>query len=297
MRKAPKIFAVVPMVLLAVAACSKSNPTRPLGSNPALQVPPAPWKVQLKSTCSAEGSAPTCVGLYGFTLLEDGSYQVGPAPGGQSWTGQLDSGEVDSLKAAVEPLTQGINTLLETQPICQAVDTEVVKDEFVTFSRGGEPREVSRYKGREFCHLGEGPEAASTLHQLVLQLARKYYPAPFPSDCLEQANRVEALYGPLTRCQADSDCVYLDNGYSPIPSDTLGYVALDNCTWIPTLPVGNALLVGAAQDQLSTALQQARQTCGLQITRPSCSGLRGFQSNSAPPVCDAGVCKVHPSVR
>ncbi len=297
MRPNLKLLATAPALALLLGACSSQT----TGPRPAAatgkQLPPASWKLHLKASCPTGTAPESCVGAYGFTLLESGRFEVGPGPHGETWGGQIEADELETVKGNLDTLIQDPAILSQQSVRCEDLQTEDSREEQLSFSRGGDPRELSRYQGKQFCAIGGKQGPASSLHQAVLVLAKRHYPTPFPSSCLERAQAVESLYGALTGCQKDADCTYLDNSYAPIPPQAVGYVALENCTWVPTLPVANAALVHDAQDRLVAGLQEARQVCGAQLTRVGCPGLRGFQSNSAPPVCDAGTCKVNPSVR
>jgi hypothetical protein len=181
------------LMIFGQAACLDQNSILVPSSSPPSDLPgtgvpsPAPstsnWNaVSEKTACEAVVSN-DCVGVYGFTVMNDGSYVIGPAPNGQTLQGTLPSSEFTTINqdaTAVSGETLGTNfTCTSSQSIPgvqdmlgvlflgQASATVVYQQEVL--SQGSN------------CYLGAGSQALQ-LHSDMHTLLNTHYPVPFPSS-------------------------------------------------------------------------------------------------------------------
>ena len=240
---------VAACAMTTAAGCSKSSETTRPNPDRAPQAGEAGWKLKFDATCAEGTPAESCVGAYGFILNQDGSYVVGPGPQGQTWNGTLETAELEKIAEQVEKVTGSVGTLMEGEAPCNEIQLEVVRNETVSYARGGEFRDLSRYQPNRYCARGDS-ETTRELHQALLQLVRDHYPTPFPDTCFDEAKKVIDLQAKVSGCQVDSDCSWIDNAYEPISNGTFAFGYLDNCSWVRPLSAGNTALVAAYQDQL-----------------------------------------------
>jgi len=284
------------------APTSASQPAAPLQSVPA-------WTVQLVSTCTT-GTADQCVGSYGFSASADGKFQVGPGPQGQLVTGNLTPDELKSLHDNVELGNAAGATASDASAnehlldvshaeACQDIDRSYAdgNDTVTLSSPGNAPKNVLRTTDTGVCFDTETADQAEALHKTIRQLAVKYYPQPFPDVCADAAAQVVSLYPSVQNCTTDSDCAYVDASFNIVPPGASQYVAVDDCTMVAPLVVGNISAVVNNQAKLQTALDHAQSSdvCGDRFQRSDCTGWSGFQSNVGAPVCQQNVCKVSPA--
>ena len=96
--KKSSIYSVVVTAILSSAIVSCSSGSNGAGiSGQADQLPSTPWQFRLTSEC-ADQSPKDCVAGYGFTVLGNGTYQVGPAPDAVAQTGRLADDEYAQLQ-------------------------------------------------------------------------------------------------------------------------------------------------------------------------------------------------------
>jgi len=258
---------------------------------PAAQSEPA-WKLRLTANCG-EGSAESCVAAYGFTVLADGRYEVGPGPSGQMLSGKLEAEELKSIESlSIVSLGLAATAQVELAEVCGANTQGEANDQLDFVAKGGVEKNFVRTAGTEFCYRTASLEEADLALKAIRDLATKYYHLPFPDACLESAQAVEMLFAPLTTCSVDADCAYIDSSFSPIANGEIQFVVTDSCTVVKSLAVGNASSVAAEQGRLLAARENARDVCMDRMARPDCAPT-GFQAHIAAPVCGAGVCQVN----
>ncbi len=288
------------IAVLATAAffngCSnEGDPTSSQQAGPVMhpnaQGGPA-WTVRLKSTCN-DRAVDSCVSAYGFTVAADRKYLVGPGPDGQLLDGALSEGEF----AAVEQLVLKQLPLLnqEISPEACAPRTAQETDDSISLSSHGRDKTVVRAAQSEICALATTEDAA-LLQKTMKDLAARYYPTPFPSECINASIAMKDLYRDLRHCTTSSDCAYVDNAFQPIGHAEVQFVVTDDCTMMKPLVVANGSAAAASQLKLSMARENVRQVCGPQLTRINCARPTGFQAHSAAPMCVAGECRVSPDV-
>jgi hypothetical protein len=265
---------------------SASNNTSQPDTSPA-------WSLEYQTSCAANTDPTSCVGAYGLKLTADGSYEVGPGPQGQTAKGKLDPEDFTSLTQAAAGALDGSSTL--SAEACNGYYGNV-SDYTLTLVKHGHKSEVLHKSGDNLCSSKMEQDAAESLHNEILALADKYYPTPFPDACLDAAAEVETLYPSVEKCSTDADCGYLTADYSPIPTDSVQTVYVDNCSLVSSLPAANLSALHASQEKLQAALQKAQQVCGIRIARDGCPAPKSFSSSAAPAVCQQQVCRVNPAL-
>ena len=138
-------------------------------------------------------------------------------------------------------------------------------------------------------------EDAKLLQQWLDGLVQKYYPDLFPNPCVSAASELGKNFDWLKQCQQDSDCTYLDLNYLPANHPGIA-VVVDDCSFIESLPVGNAFTAVANQRELLLQRELARKICGGGLAKQSCSHSLSFDSGSAAPLCVEGACRINPRV-
>lgn len=303
MKRTTANLAALALALTASACFSKSEPKRDLG------VPQAPgqaapevhheahggpaWKLNFNSNCASQ-EKDNCLGGYGFSVDAEGQYAVGPGPDGQVLRGKLPAAEFKAVEGPVAKLlgNQGVSIASET---C-AARTESDESDSVVLERRSERKELIRTTTTDFCASVSVTAEAQGLHAAIKNLAAKYYPTPFPDECINAALKVEDLYASVTSCNHDSDCAYIDNTYAPIPTGDLQFVITDDCSFVKPLVVANRDAAIHASDRLFAARDWARGVCAARAPRVSCTGITGFQATQGNPVCVQGSCRISPAV-
>ena len=256
------------------------------------------WKLSMNSQCDTDQTQ--CVGAYGFSLLANGTYQVGPGPAGQVITGKLTDEEFATLETALDSVLKPSFPIdipeASGQETC-APNTAVAGKESITFNRRGQDTQILRASGTEFCFRNVTLEQADTLHKTVRALAKTYYLLPFPDACADAQGELQALYTSVAACAADSDCAYADTSFMPVAQGEMQFIVTDDCSTQGALAAANRNDLLYRQGELIQARNQARNICGARFVRAGCSQVTGFQSTLASPLCVDGACRVNSSIR
>ncbi|MCM2322761.1 MAG: hypothetical protein NDJ90_05830 [Oligoflexia bacterium] len=290
-----RTIAMALVLTLAVigTGCTKSKGGMP-SQQPELRRQPA-WTLTLNSACASYVDE-YCVARHGFKATADGTFEIGPGPQGQVKTGKLEAEELAQLETLVRDLS-GASALTGRDAESCVDFEEFVPDsqDRITFTRNGTELTLYRTEEARTCYQGLSRETNDQLHHAIRTLADKYYALPFPDTCAEAADAIHNRYAPVQGCATDNDCAYITESYEVIPSSANQYVITDNCSMIPPLVVGNAKLVETAKAELLESLLAAQNVCGQRIIRNDCLGIAGFESSLGAPVCQQGVCRVHPN--
>lgn len=277
------------LALSSFTACSSNHPTTRMPDSTPQPAIASTWKLRYENRCA---EPERCLGGYGFHLQEDGSFQVGPGPNQELWTGHLNSEELRAIQAGIQGLESGVQTRALQEPECLSSIQLADEREVIEVSRAGTAREWITTRAGQLCHITADGSQAAAFHQSVLRILRNHYPSPFPSACVSASQNLKAQIAPSLRCAQDSDCTYLDPSGEMIPAGTVGYVAIDQCTWLPTLPVVNREIWSSQQRSVLAAIQAAKGSCGAAVFRSGCPGLIGGQSDRGAPTCVQGSCQV-----
>ena len=255
------------------------------------------WKLFLNSQCGTDQTQ--CVGAYGFSLLANGTYQVGPGPAGQIITGKLTDEEFQTLETALDSVLKPTSPIdipeASSQETC-APNTAVAGKESITFNRRGQDTQILHAAGTEFCFRGLTLEQADTIHKTVHALATTYYTLPFPDACADAEGELQALYTTVSGCAVDSDCSYSDTSFMPVAQGEMQFIVTDDCSTQGALAAANRNDLLFRQGELIRARNQARSTCAARFVRAGCSQVTGFQSTLASPLCVDGACRVNSSI-
>ena len=86
----------------ALSGCNSNSPSvkpvAPVEVNPSSQ----DWTLRLQSKCTDATPEDRCVAQYGFTILKDGHYQLGPGPQDEVRTGTMTSEELSTVNSVLE---------------------------------------------------------------------------------------------------------------------------------------------------------------------------------------------------
>jgi len=289
MRNALSIFTAFCIGTALVGCNSNSNPPAPSPVNP-----PTPteephgtlgWTLKLQSKCP-NNAEEQCLAEYGFSVLNDGHFIVGPGPQGELRNGTLSPEDQSSLSTALASTLTG--TKLEAASH-QSIDAGESNDT-VTLSRGtNEAETLIRTEGADLSYQTPSAEDAKILLTAIRTLAVKYYVMPFPDACGDGANTLQALFSSMQTCATDSDCVYLES-FEPIESNSTQSLTLDDCSMVRPMVVGNASSVRMNKAKLEELLIQVQTACG-QTTRPDCTEVKELKLTGAAPVCRQGSCQ------
>ncbi len=255
-----------------------------------------PWSLQWKTTCDAEFT--NCIGSDGFTFLEDGTWNIGPAATGDVYRGELDIAERNLLKSAVSGIleanlnagTDGLNCyslaengieILSNSPHAGTLEIEASGH-----------RKVLTLNGDQLCGVLDEAKTREAA-EMVLNLVGKYHPAAFPDECLKLSQEAETAYQPLLQCQRDLDCSWIDSTFHPIGAEEVQFVMTDSCTKLRPLVAANfSLMDEVTIERLQSTRNTLMETCGTSMMRIDCAGIAGFESTIASPVCDLGRCRM-----
>jgi len=142
---------------------------------------PDPGFVQVseRTTCEALQSR-FCVGAFGFTVIGDGRFTVGPADDGSTRSGTLTGTELAGLTADAAQVSANLGASEQ----CDSVQgVPGVSDHIDLVDAGQGPVRVYDLGGTpgSVCYRG-GRDAATRLHADLGGLLAKYYPRPFPAS-------------------------------------------------------------------------------------------------------------------
>ncbi len=234
-----------------------------------------------------------CVAAYGFTIQGDQHFQVGPGPQGQLLSGTLEPGEFKAIEDLVTALLPAL-ARSEGSENCVPY-TQGEANEQLLLSHQGRELTILHTAETTYCFQTPTLNEAESFQQTIRRLALKYYPLPFPDECLDTAQSLEALYPQLYACTSDHDCSFLDKNYVPIPLEQTQYITTDACTVMKPLVVANPILMAPIRGQLLETRRKALEICGARVIRLNCSETLGFYTNQARPVCLNNTCQVNPS--
>ena len=99
-------------------------------------------------------------------------------------------------------------------------------------------------------------------------------------------------YESVSHCQKDADCAYLGDDFAPWTPASGPRVVIDDCSWVPVLPVGNVFECVASQLELLMKRDLVRQVCAAALPRV-CGTVSGLEPGSGQPVCDRGFCRAN----
>lgn len=296
MRSALTAFTALCVGSLLTGGCNKSSAPIP---NPPPAPTPMTWSLKLQSKCDGntaeDGSAITedlCVARYGFSVLTDGKYQMGPGPQGELRTGNLTEDEKNKINAALASTLKAESLQPESHQTIEGGGT----NDIITLSRGASSAAaLIRTEGTDLTYLTQSAEQAKVLLDEMRKLAKVYYLTPFPDTCLDGANSVRNLFASMQTCATNTDCVYLDESFDRLESNSGSELTTDNCTLIRPLTVANASLVETNKTKLTEAYNQVQTACAEKpeaIMRAGCNENTVFTLSGRMPVCQQGVCQI-----
>jgi len=278
----------------AISGCnSNSNVKDNKVAPPAEEVRLNPnWELKLQSKCPENVPHESCLGDYGFTVLTNGHYQIGPGPKNEIREGTLTAEEMALLSVAIAPSLAANSAEADNHQNIDAGES----DDVVTLTRGGSSLAVLlKTKGTDLYYANASADDAKAIHNVVRKLALKYYALPFPDTCIDGATTLQTLYTSLQSCTADADCTYLDGSFNVIPSNSADWIITDDCSMLRPLTVANSTMVASNQDKLIESLNELRTSCGDKFQRQECTQQAGFQPNNQAPICSQGTCQARPA--
>ena len=236
--------------------------------------------------------------MYGLTISNDGRYEVGPGPSNEVASGYLERSELDAFLKLLGKLHTADFALEARAPeqCIQAASGPVIS---VDLGYHESSHGLIRISGADVCYdkaFLASVDDAKSLQSWFDGLTRKYYPDIFPNACVTAAAELEKNFDYLKQCQQDSDCSYLDLNYLPVDQPNVP-VLVDDCSFIEALPVANSFAAVANQRELLLQRELARDVCGVQLNKPSCAHVLGFDSSSPTPVCVEGACQINPKIK
>jgi hypothetical protein len=138
--------------------------------------------VQERTSCQGLEDS-SCIGAYGFAVLNNGSYFIGPGPSGESLMGHLDGAEFDVINQ--DALAVATDSLTPPYTCTDGNYIPGVQDN-VTIDFSG--NDVGDVIYREYilglgssCYIGNESNTLQ-LHADLRNLLGEYYPVPFPSS-------------------------------------------------------------------------------------------------------------------
>jgi hypothetical protein len=153
---------------LALTACGMETPDGPGAS----------WiQVTERTTCEALNPS-FCTGIYGFTVMNDGRYTVGPANDGTQVGGSLTDAERSALSREADMVAAGLGGSQQ----CDTVGTVAGVSDAVDLTDSSHAvSRVYEIGVRRTCYRG-GRDRAIQLHDDLRALMARYYPRPFPAQ-------------------------------------------------------------------------------------------------------------------
>jgi hypothetical protein len=140
----------------------------------------APWlEVREQTTCEAMQDD-YCLGRFGFTIRQDGTFMAGPSARGRKVEGRIARHELRRLRELIGRLSWGLSS---GEKICEPGALPGIRDQVdITFA-GGSVARVYDLGGSvgKICHLGARSRALA-LHAYLRKLMTRYYPVPFPGN-------------------------------------------------------------------------------------------------------------------
>jgi hypothetical protein len=121
-----------------------------------------------------------CLGRYGFTIRQDGTFIAGPSAQGSKVEGRIARQELRRLRELIGRLSWGLSS---GERICEPGSLPGIRDQVdITFADGSVARayDLGGSVGK-ICHLG-ARDRARALHAYLRRLMTRYYPVPFPRN-------------------------------------------------------------------------------------------------------------------
>lgn len=291
MRNGLAVFAAVCMSSM-ILGCGSSKPQDQKKDNTPKKQEAKTWSLTLQSKCAATVEEGKCIGEHGLTILQDGSYKVGPAPTGQMREGKISDEDLQKLNAQLD------GTMKAQKPTEQHLAIEVAQsDDTVTFTKGtSAPQILLKTSGADLSFTTSSGDEAKALYASMRDLASRYYPATFPDACVDGALQLQSMYKDTQSCTTDADCTYV-SGLQAMDADNIDYIFTDQCTLANPLAVANKSKIDADSDKLNALLAQVIDACGDTFYgREGCEAETGFYPNGKAPTCVANVCQASPEV-
>lgn len=139
-------------------------------------------KIRYTAVCIARVHASECPGAYGFEIHEDGRFKVGPGPAGERIEGELSAEDAALAKLGFASLSELASDEGER---CVPASAPNANFDFIGLTRGSFETALVRASATEFCFRADARAAAENVHSLLLELAARYYPLPFPNPLAE----------------------------------------------------------------------------------------------------------------
>lgn len=273
-------------------------PTRPSGpSNPSDSSQPSnsstthlpSWKLAYKSQCT-EKSPELCPGAYGFEIKSNGTFKVGPAPNGESYSGELDQEELTTLKQQLNRLDLSTETTAPFQ-ICDSDFTQPAKERVDLF-QANSSFSLIELSDSKLCFNKFTSENARRFLNNIHDLLSKYHPERFPNDCTQATRALKNLYSEVSDCIRDDECSYLNENYYPIPFERVDFITSDECSFVKPLQVANYFSAVSNQLNLLTLRDAVREACGKEDYKRSCKRYGGYRERAGTPICHRGRCSL-----
>ncbi len=289
-----KAFAAIATCCLisATVACNKSAPKAPINND----IKPVPqdnnrtevtWTLNFLSKCDESVSEDQCVGKFGFSVLTDGHYQIGPGPTGEVRSGALTAEEFAALNAAMATALANAGSTADGHLEIEQITSE----ETVTLAKGSsQPDTLLKASGTDLTYRVGTSDEAKKLLTVLRELATKYYLLPFPDSCMDGASSLQTLVASMKGCTVNTDCSYVDAGYNLLDVGSTDFLATDDCSLVRPMVAGNTSMLKTNQAKLQELLGQVQGSCGERYMRLECS-YTGFNLTGKPPVCQQGVCQ------
>lgn len=269
------------------------------------------WTLKLTSNCEQDGvAAENCVAYYGFTVQSNGVYKVGPGPQGQMREGKITDAELAELNTKLTvaltdeppaPVTSPATVPTEQNPDSRLDSTQNDTDSSlgVIYTFHNESKIFVKTPKNTGSFSLASSEEDQGIQAAMQSLAGEYYPATFPSLCLEAVDAITAKYNSIQSCTTDADCTYLVNEQDRTvfrPNSLNQWFSTSSGRMIPALTVANSSSFDAAQNELNTLLGNADQVCTYYDDLTVKSQENGFVGRfDLAPVCEQNVCKVNPA--
>jgi hypothetical protein len=225
------------------------------------------WQIDWTSECGTGDTIDikSCVGAYGFSLQEDGAFDVGPGPNGQKHTGHLSTEDQGRIREELKNLSKEHGKL----PECENA------------------LEPSTDQPRHFALLQQEAEhdlrCVDSIRALVHSLAIKYTPAAFPNPCTDAVWELGNLFDAIRECSSDADCEILDQDFKPTSRPGSEPYSVATCEAVPELKVGNGFRAVSWQLELILKREIAREVCTSSGLLPGCTpGTPRFEALRAP---------------
>lgn len=249
---------------------------------------PTRWKMHFIKKCTAIPSD-QCSGYYGLTIHSNGNFTIGPGPEGQTITHKLNDIEFSSIHSLRDRIKHISNNTVED---CKPNDNSSFEYS-VSYIEYSSNINLIKTSEKSICTSKISSDDARDLLSTLTSLNDKYYPNRFPSTCVNAIYSLENTYRYIRSCRTDDDCTYLNDDFSPIASkDVYTINAPDECSLLPTLPVGNYFIALANQRDLIEKWEITQELCMNERPSYTCSSNRAVYNTRSLPRCFNGLCKM-----